>query len=308
VTVSIGLKRAAEQATMTPFDGRRIARAAILLGTPLLLCGCPHPTPVQSLYPTLRDTLGPAWMLVPLPNTALAPGTVVQVTAADGKPLTQASRIDIQRLGSLQQDCKVPSTALQVVDSAVPAISQGSTYSLDASIGANIAKIASIDLSANAGSTVDFTIKAATDSTLDFIALTNWATDPANAVLINQACRSTFALPNVYVVQEAFVVSDATYTFKDSNGAKISVTPPPNVPVHGSIGGSSDNNGGLTVTAPTVFALKVLQPVPEGGFHIAAIATGVSPHESLLAPPPPPPPQPLDLSGKTINAIQGVKP
>ncbi len=294
---------------MARLSGRGLTRAAALFGAPLLLCGCPHPGPMQSLYPSLRETLGPAWMLVPLPNTALAPGTVVQVTAADGKPLTQASRIDIQRLGSLQQDCKVPAAVLQVTDSAVPSINQGSTYALDASIGANIAKIASIDLSANTGSTVDFTIKAATDSTLDFIALTNWANDPANAVLINQACRSTFSLPNIYVVQEAFVVSDATYTFKDSNGAKIAVTPPPNVPVHGSIGGSSDNNGGLTVTQPTVFALKVLQPVPQGGFHIAAIPVGAAPHESLLPPPaPPPPPHTLDLSGKTINAIQGIGP
>lgn len=288
---------------MTTSHASRIPRAAAVLGAPLLLCGCPHPGPVHSLNPTLRDTLGPGWMLVPLPTTALAPGTVVQVTSSDGKPLSQASHIDIRRLGSLKQDCKVPASVLQVTDSAVPEISQGSTYSLDASIGADIAKIASIDLSANTGSTVDFTIKAATDSTLDFIALTNWATDPANAALINQACRGTFSLPNVYVVQEAFVVSNATYTFKDSNGAKISVTPPPNVPVHGSAGGSNGDNGGLTVTVPTVFALKVLQPVPAGGFQIAAVSAGFSPH---ALPPPPPPQPPLSLSGKTITAVQGV--
>lgn len=268
---------------------------------------------MQKLYPTLRDTLGPAWTLVPLPGANLAPGEIVQVNPLDGKPLSQSQQIDIVRFGTLQ-DCKVPASAVQVTDSAVPTMTLGATYSLDASIGASLAKIASVDLGANASSTADFTINKATDSTLDYIVLANWAADPTNAQTMRSACQSIFNQPNVYVVNEAFIVSDGNYSFKDNYGGKIDVTPPPNVPVHGSVDGSTGSSGGLTVSTPIVFALKTLQPLPQGGFQLAQAAPPPPPrftgHHSAAArkhyavPPPPPAPGPLTLGGRTIGAVQ----
>ena len=156
-----------------------------------MLGGCPHPSPVQRLYPTLSATLGPDWLLVPLPNASLGPGTVVQVTADGAADLAHATQLGITRLGSLKS-CGVADAAVVVTDSAIPAMTEGGTYSIDASLGAKLANIASVDLGANASSTADFTITKSTDSTLDYIALSRWMNETANASAVSQACNSIF--------------------------------------------------------------------------------------------------------------------
>jgi hypothetical protein len=297
-----------------------LAASCCLAGAALLLGGCP-PTPVAKLNPSLRDALGPLWTLVPEPNGGLLPGAVVQLTPTDGKPLTPTSPVDITPYGTLQ-DCTVPADALKVTDASVPGMTQGSTYSVDASLGASLAHLPLPSVGANASSTADFTIKAASDQSLDFITLTNWVSDPANAAAVNKNCSKVFALPNMFVVREAFVISDGSYDFKDDRGVKIDVTVPVHVPVNGKLGVSNGDSGGLTISAPTVFALKLLQPVPEGGFApmvypvagVAAPVKGHSVHHAVApaAPPPPPPPppllaQPFGLGGVTITGVKGAE-
>ena len=277
-----------------------------------MLGGCPHPSPVQRLYPALSATLGPDWLLVPLPNTSLGPGTVVQVTTDGAADLAHAKQLGITRLGALKS-CNVADAAVLVNDSAVPTMTAGATYSIDASLGAKLASIASANLGANASSTADFTITKSTDSTLDFIVLSRWMSDPSNAAIVQQACHSIFNQKNVYVVQEAFIISAGSYIFKDSQGVDISVTPPPNVPVKAGIGSTNGSNGGLTIVEPVVFALKVLQPLPQGGFQLAALASAaphhrVAHHAAPAAPPPPPASGALYLGGKAITAVAGVSP
>jgi hypothetical protein len=290
------------------FLQKRTKKLLLLGGCAVLLGGCPHPSPVQRLYPTLSATLGPDWLLVPLPNASLGPGTVVQVTADGAADLAHATQLGITRLGSLKS-CGVADAAVVVTDSAIPAMTEGATYSIDASLGAKLANIASVDLGANASSTADFTITKSTDSTLDYIALSRWMNETANASAVSQACNSIFNQKNVYVVQEAFIISAGTYTFKDSQGANIAVTPPPNVPVKASINGSTGNNDGLTVDSAVVFALKVLQPLPAGGFQLASVGAAAPHHLSAHHPaaaPPPPIAGPLLLGGKTIASVSGI--
>jgi hypothetical protein len=300
------------QEEIRSFLKKRTKKLLLLGGCAIVLGGCPHPSPVERLYPTLSATLGPDWLLVPLPNASLGPGTVVEVTADGAADLAHAKQLGITRLGSLKS-CSVADAAVLVTDSAIPTMTEGATYSIDASLGAKLASIAAADLGANASSTADFTITKSTDSTLDYIALSRWMNDSANASVVQQACHNIFNQTNVYVVQEAFIISAGTYTFKDSHGANISVTPPPNVPVKASIDGSNGNNGGLTIDSPIVFALKVLQPLPDGGFKLAGLASAAphyrTAHHAAPAPPPPPPgPGPLYLGDKTLASVSGVSP
>ena len=287
------------------------------------LGGCPH-TVTQP--PLLRDALGPSWTMVPLPNSALLPGAIVRIVPpAAGASPQAGGQIDLRWLGRLA-DCGVPASVVVVSDAVVPGITSGSTFSLDASLGAKLAGV-SAQLSGNVSSTADFTITTSTDSVLDFIGFEAWANALPNAAALATACGAILNQPGVYVVQEAFVISAGSYSFKTDAGAKIGVTPPPNVPVTASLGGDSGSSGSLAITSPVVFALKVLQPLPQGGFQVAAlgqaeakavfhhhrarrpVAALSAPSPSLPPAPPPapsPPLSPLELGGKSITAIEGL--
>ena len=309
-----------------------IRRAACAL-VPLALAGCPGPT--HKIAPYLRDALGLSWTMVPLPNSGMSPGAILQVMPVGTGSAASAAQLDIRWLGRLE-DCGVPAAALAVSDAVVPAINAGDTYSIDASLGASLAGVSG-KLGANASSTADFVVSKSTDSSLNFIGFQSWAADPGHAAVLGQRCGPSLALPGVYVVQEAFIVSDGSYTFKTTGGGDIAVQPPPNVPVKLSAGGSTGNTGALTITSPIVFALKVLQPLPRGGFQTATIdthpvagpaaagAVASLPHHHMVAlrplgaePPPPPPPAapppppvaaalpPLLLGGKSIGQVQGL--
>ena len=302
-------------------------RIGILAGA-MLLGGCPS----SPVVPPLADTLGPSWTMVPLPNTSLVPGAVVQVVQAAGTQ-AKAGQIDLRLLGRLS-DCAVPAAALVVQNAAVPSVTSGSTYGIDASLGAKLAGV-SAQLGGNVSSTANFTIGSSTDITLNYIAFQRWATNLANAAALAHACGQILAQAGVFVVQEAFVISSGSYTFQTKSGASIGVTPPPNVPVQATVGATAGSNGALSITQPTVFALKVLQPLPQGGFQVASgLGEDVlSPHDLFksrsaaapasgagIAPPAGPPaaarPQPatpaqlplapLLLGGHPIGAVQGL--
>ena len=234
-----------------------------VLASAMLLGGCPS----SAVVPPLAETLGPSWTMVPLPNTSLVPGAVVQVVQTTGTP-GKAGQIDLRLLGQLS-DCAVPAAALVVQNAAVPSVTSGSTYGIDASLGAKLAGVSG-QLGGNVSSMANFTIGSSTDSTLDYIAFQRWATDVVNAASLSHACGQILAQSGVFVVQEAFGISSGSYTFQTKGGVSIGVTPPPNVPVQASVGANAGTTGGLTITQPVVFALKVLQPLPQGGFQVAS--------------------------------------
>jgi hypothetical protein len=297
---------------------RQILPPTLLAASAALLTGCLQP---PAPFPDLDATLGAGWTAVPLPNSSLAPGAIVQVTAPNGGAVTNTSQLQVRWLGALQ-DCGVPATALVVNQAAVPGISSGSTFSLSASIAADLAGVSLGSLGGDASSSTNLTITTATDSALNYIDFTRWANDPANRMALAAACGPALNQPNTYIIQEAFIISSGSYNFKNTRGATISVTPPPQVPVKLSASGSDSGNAAITISSPIVFALKVLQPVPGGSFQVATITpvAGASASHHVLgahhartaaAPPPPPPPPasaaplpdaPLTLGDKAIVA------
>ena len=278
----------------------RLSKSGIL-AVAALLAGCTPTLPNTKLVPYLQDTLGPTWTIVPLPNTALVPGAIVQVLPPPASK--QGAGLDLRLLGRLS-DCAVPPAAVVTNDAAVPGISAGSTFKFDASVGAKLAGV-SASVAANAGAQTVFTVGAASDSTLDFITFQRWATDPANGTALSQACGTILGQTGVYVVQEAFVISAGSFTFQTSAGGKIDVTPPPNVPVTAGADAQTGKTGALTITQPIVFALKVLQPLPAGGFQVAALATAPRPHFAVPHASRPDA-GPLLLGGMPIGSVEGL--
>jgi hypothetical protein len=170
-------------------------------------------------------------------------------------------------------------------------------------------------ISANSSSQAALTIDKATFDTLPKIALQNWTQDPANAALYAQKCGSYFSQPGYYVVADAFVISSGSYTFVNATGGAVTVTPPPSVPVTANTSVKVGDNGSVTITQPIVFALHLLQPLPQGAFADAAptaappslhahFATRHAARPALAAPPP----APVLLSGKMIGSVQNLPP
>ena len=142
---------------------------------------------------------------------------------------------------------------------------------------------------------------------------------------LSRVCGPILAQTGVFVVQEAFIISSGSYTFQTKAGVKIGVTPSPNVPVKATVDASKGDSGTLTITQPTVFALKVLQPLPQGGFqiasglgagaasssayqahqlHLATAAPGATPEAAANAAASPT--TPLSLGGHVIGSIEGL--
>jgi len=208
--------------------------------------------------------------MVPLPNSSLLPGAVIQVTAGDGKPITTGSPLQIRWLGSLQGNCKVPENMLAINAASIPGITSDKTFSFDASIAAKAAGLTLGSLGANVSHDADLSISTSADQSLNYLQFTSWVNDPINHAVVDKACGSILTQPNVFIIQEAFVISAGDYNFKNSGGAKISVAPP-NVPVNGSADVSFANGGTITIKAPTVFALKALQEIESGSFQLATV-------------------------------------
>ena len=291
-----------------------LKRAGLLL-LPLALTACPAPAP-PNIAPTLQPlgaALGPAWTIVPLPNTKLTPGAIVQINPLDAPAIAQAKTVDIVWLGTLAT-CGVPDTVLAVTPGDVPGISAGTSYALNADISAKLGP-ASLDAGANATSTAQLKIDASTDTSLNYVSFSAWVADADNAKAFNAKCRTLLAGANTFVVQEAFVISKGSYSFAKNTGGKLAVTPPPNIPVKAEVDANGGPTGDLTITQPIVFALKAMQELPEGGFRVA---TALHPHTAVRhghgpvavaagAPPPPPPPAvppESPLAGKTVQAVQ----
>jgi hypothetical protein len=242
-----------------------IAGSVLLSG--LSLAGCVvHP---KATISDLSSALGPGWTMAPLPNSALLPGAVVEVTTANGGSITNTSPIQIRWLGSLQ-DCGVPTDALAVNTASVPGIVSGDTFSLNASIAAKAVGVSLGSLGVNGSDSAHLTINTSSDDSLDYLHFSNWLDDPSNHAAVDKACGSQLTQSNIFIVQEAFVISSGSYNFVDGGGGTISVAPP-NSPVTGSANVAVGNGGTITIGAPTVFALKALQEVPSGAFHVASI-------------------------------------
>ena len=286
----------------------RVLHHAGALAGALSLGGClgtpPVPPPV---YPSLRDTLGPSWTLVPLPSGALLPGAIVRVVYGAAGVGGSPGSVALQWISPLSR-CGVPDSALVVSNPPLAAISSGATFGADASVGAQLASVSG-ELGADASSTANLTITSSADSSLDYVAFQRWATDPANAQALSQACGSILAQPGMAVVQEAFVISSGSYTFQTNKGGKIKLSPPGKLPVQAGVSVTSGTQGTVTISQPLVFAMRLLQPLPQGGFALAPLVASNARRASHYVAgtvPAPPVSAAIQLGGTAITSVDGL--
>jgi hypothetical protein len=181
----------------------------------------------------------------------MTPGAVIKIAQAS------AGQVDVTWLGNLK-DCGVPDSAVNVEQAATPNFTGSGDYSLDANVTASIVKF-NASAGAKIGSTSAVTIKAASDEFIDFLQFHAWYAIPSNAQQFNTLCGQITLGSGVYVVQEAFVVTDGSVSVKDNANANVSLTPSANSIFKAGIDASGNSTGELTISKPAVFAIKRLQ-------------------------------------------------
>lgn len=267
---------------------QRLGRTMMVTGA-LAVSACGAMEPAQPTFGVpggLAQSLGPGWVDAPLPDTKLGPGAIVQITPV-GK-----DEIDLRWLGSLAGSCQVPSSALTVTKGGVGQVRTDREYSIGVQAAASVAKVGA-EVGAKGARSAQLTVKKASADALDLIRFRSWLAVPTNAAGIDTRCGSTLREPNVYVVQEAFVVSDGSFTFLNDAGVKVGVTPPPTVPVKIGLDASGKSNGDLVITQPIVFAIHRMQQAKDGSFRTLGQESAEVDANSVLA-------------GKRIRNVSGL--
>lgn len=237
-----------------------IPTLAALATTCIALCACNGAGPkVQVTVPGLAAALGGGWVEVPLPDSRLMPGAIIEVTPVG------SDQVDLRWLGSLQGSCGVPEDGVLITSGEVPQLEAGSMFSLSGDIGATL-KSWGVTAQASYDAKATLTIDSDSVSSLDLVRFRAWHALPANAQILSQKCGSTLALKNAYVVQEAFVVSSGKYSFSNDKGIEIGLSAAAQSPVKANVGASGENGGKLQITKPIVFALRRVQRTADGAW------------------------------------------
>lgn len=269
----------------------RYAGAILFAVLGLSGCGPSTPPPPEMHPPGLMSALGKGWVEAPLPDSKLGPGAIVQMTPVDEKT------VDLRWLGSLQESCGLPENVISIKSGDVPGVVTGKDYSIGAKVAASIAKIGvGVGAEAKGARSATLTIGAASADAFDLIRFRGWLAVPANAASLTASCGSTLSEPNIYVIQEAFVISDGSFSFRNEAGAKIAVDLPPNVPVQVGTDASGKTTGDLLIKKPIVFAFHRIQQVKDGKFSTLGGSRSASEADEASS----------VLAGKTIRNITGM--
>lgn len=227
------------------------SRVVLILGSVVAIASCTPAGPQSYKIPWLAEVLPPDWTIIPLPNGSFVPGEIVQiqpVPTRDGK-----KTVDIGGLGNLVSSCSVPSSVLAIQSGNMPGVKSGKAYNISASIGLKLARIGA-DVSGQYSGTTTLTIEKDAVPSLNFINVNNWIL--RNRAAFESRCLAWLSKPNVYVIEEAFVVSKGSYSITYKDGATVKVTPGANAPVTASLGVSNSPTGELNIIEPVAFALR----------------------------------------------------
>ena len=155
------------------------------------------------------------WVSLPLPDKRMGPGSVIKVTKKDGAVI-------MQWLGDLRR-CGITDREFRYVRGKYSGIGIGESFRINASVAAGY--IAKLDGTADfekAGGAI-MQIEASGGDSVDFDALTNWMANSGAAQRMPQVCNNLLAQEDIYLVSEAFRISQASYGLVDKNGAKLAV-------------------------------------------------------------------------------------
>lgn len=227
---------------------------------PGLLVAC-QSTPVLS-PPPLAAALKPlGYIVLPIADSGMTPGSVIQVTPEGGGS-------EVRWLGHIHS-CGLTDDDLGLGQpNDIGAITSNSSYSVDANVAIDIARIAAeIKPQLSAAKTAVLKIDKAQFVRIDLIKTSSWFAVPAHVASVPQACNDWLSRSNVYLVTEGVRVT-GSYSFKDSAGAGVNVTPASGKSVSASGNISLDKDGSLVITTPEYVAIKDAKQLSLGNFAV----------------------------------------
>jgi hypothetical protein len=189
------------------------------------------------------------WVSLPLPDKRMGPGSIVKVTKKDGA-------VTMQWLGDLRR-CGITDGEFGYVRGKYSAIGIRESFGVKASVAAGyIAKLeGTVDLEKAGGAIMQ--IDDSGGDAVDFDAFANWLAKPDAAQRMSRVCSNFLDQEDIYLVSEAFRISEARYGLVDKNGAKLAVT-------GGAFGQGSRSSGTLSVIDDLYFGVRrVMQLAPD---------------------------------------------
>lgn len=224
----------------------RHALAAVFALSAFLLSGCNDDIGDVYSPKEWRDLLNSAggWTPLPIPDAKYREGSIILVND-DG----------IRWLGDLES-CRYPDQFSKPAPIPAVTFSKSKVFSANVLAGYN-----GIELGPGFDRDNKVTLKVTDHSAdaLNLLALKVWQEDPVNRASVSSVCMDELAKSDRYLITEAFVASNATYTLYDKKGVKLDL----NAPEWGSLlglesdaGYSVTADGGLSVKQPTVFGIR----------------------------------------------------
>lgn len=217
------------------------------------LAGCKD---VQDIYSPQewRELLESAggWVPLPFPDGKYRPGSIIQ--------LDENGLRWIDHLGS----CRYPNDFIE--QGSIPAIS----FTKSKEFGADVL-LSYAGVEAGPGfdriARVTLAVSEHSADSLKLLALRIWQEEPSNRDAISPLCMEELSKPNRYLVTEAFVVSEGTYSLYDKRGARLQLTAPALaevLSVGGEVGYDITADGSLSISEPSVFAVRRAVRVDDG--------------------------------------------
>jgi hypothetical protein len=194
--------------------------------------------------------------MLPLPDSRVGPGTIVQLSDAAG----------VDYLGEFT-DCGVPQTAIETVSGALPNFDLSTGVDFSAKVLVTYQGV-SVGPEYDKLSTAKLQVQQWAAPALKRLKLSIWLADPTNLARVSPTCREWVNRPEVYLISEALQITQGTYELKDSSGAKIDAKIPEEIARYVNIGANAElkktADGKTIFSVPTTLAVRKVEKLAPG--------------------------------------------
>jgi hypothetical protein len=197
------------------------------------------------------------WLALSIPDSKMRPGSVIKVSKKN-------NFVEVQWLGDIRK-CGINDKQLGLVRGKFPAIGIGESFSVKASIAANILNLFRVNADADKVSGAILKIEDAGGDALDLLSFSLWATKQGKR--LQAACNNLLGQEDVFMVSETFRISKGSYQLVDKKGGKIGLS--------ASIAGRSGDgllqasigkNGEVDIAGDFYFGVRRVKQLSPGNF------------------------------------------
>jgi hypothetical protein len=217
-------------------------RWIVLGASSLVLIGCNGGLPdvySPSELKMLMEANG--YTALGIPDTKMGPAAIVSVTP----PSDPDAPVLVSYFGDFRS-CGVPDSALNLQTGAAPSVTFKKGIKADASAAASL-KGVQIGPEYERVKTTVLNVERAGTEAMDLVKLGVWLSDPVHLRELPEFCKTYLTRKDLYIISEAFLISEGRYDFYDENNVKIAIEAPinPIISVKGAGGLAQTSEGGL---------------------------------------------------------------